>query len=160
MGISKEFHLLSCLRSFALPHFFIVNNRYSCYGYIMEVIAKKYETRPGQGYPPGAAADTGGVNFSVFSRHATGVELLLYQQAKSPEPFQIIRLNPETNRTYFFWHVYVEGLSAGVHYTWRVSGPRDTRRTGFRFNKKCELLDPWARAVTDELWDRRRTHNL
>ncbi len=118
---------------------------------------KEYETLPGRRYPPGATPDADGVNFSVFSRYATSVELLLYQQADSPGPFQIISLNPDMNRTFFFWHVYVEGLPSGIHYTWRVDGPGNTRHTGFRFNNKYELLDPWARAVTHELWNRRRS---
>ena len=122
----------------------------------MEMTDKKYKTRSGHRYPPGATVDNGGVNFSVFSQHATSVELLLYHQADSPGPFQIIRLNSEINRTFFFWHVYVEELPSGTHYTWRVDGPGVTRRTGFRFNRNFELLDPWSRAVTHEVWDRRR----
>lgn len=117
-------------------------------------MVKNYDTRPGHRYPPGVTLDAGGVNFSVFSQHATSVELLLYHEANSPEPFQVISLDPEINRTFFFWHVYVEGLPAGIQYTWRVDGPGKTRLTGFRFNRNYELLDPWARAVTDELWER------
>ncbi len=115
-----------------------------------------YKDSPGHRYPPGATLDSGGVNFSVFSRHASSVELLLYERSNSPEPFQIIRLDPETNQTFFFWHVYVEALPAGINYTWRVDGPDNTNSTGFRFDRNFELLDPWARAVNDELWDRRK----
>jgi glycogen operon protein len=122
----------------------------------MEGIAKNFKTRPGHRYPPGATLDSRGVNFSIFSRHATSVELLLYQQADSPEPFQTVMLDPVINRTFFFWHVYVEALPPGIHYTWRVDGPGNTRRTGFRFNRNFELLDPWARAVTHDLWNRRK----
>jgi glycogen operon protein len=115
-----------------------------------------YATRVGSRLPPGAAVAAGGVNFSLFSRHATGVELLLYEAADSPHPFQIIALDPDVNRSYFTWHVFVEGLTAGAHYAWRVDGPADTAATGRRFNPRKTLLDPWARAVTDALWDRRR----
>ena len=69
-----------------------------------------YPTRPGSRFPPGATALPDGVNFCIFSRHATRVELLLYAEADSPEPFQVITLTPEHNRTFFFWHVFVEGL--------------------------------------------------
>jgi glycogen operon protein len=96
------------------------------------------------------------VNFSLFSRHATRVELLLYEAAGSPEPFQSVVLDPEENRSFFCWHVFVEGLPAGTHYTWRVDGPQDTATSGQRFNPRKELLDPWARAVSGALWDRRR----
>ena len=92
---------------------------------------------------PGASWTAEGVNFSVFSRAAKRVDLLLYDAADSAEPFQVIALDPGTNRSYFFWHVFVEGLPAGSHYTWRVDGGK-------------ELVDPWARAVTDSVWARRR----
>ena len=116
----------------------------------------RYTIRPGSRYPHGATVDSQGVNFSVFSRHATMVELLLYEQADSPAPFQVIQLDPELNRTFYSWHVFVEKLEVGIHYTWRVDGPDDAGRYGFRFNKHRELLDPWARAVTQEFWDRKR----
>jgi isoamylase len=116
---------------------------------------KKYNIRPGSRYPPGAIVDCEGVNFSTFSRYATTVELLLYERADSPAPFQVIQLDSELNRTFYSWHVFVEDLPVGIHYTWRVDGPDDTRTSGFRFNKHRELLDPWARAVTQELWNRK-----
>jgi glycogen operon protein len=119
-------------------------------------MSETFRTRPGWRYPPGASHDAAGTNFSVFSRNATGVELLLFERAESPEPFQSIVLDPEVHRTFFFWHVYVEGLPPGVHYTWRVDGPYEPARTGMRFDRGKELLDPWARAVTSRVWDRAR----
>jgi glycogen operon protein len=97
-----------------------------------------------------------GVNFSIFSRHATGAELLLYEDCHRTQPMQVIRLDPEVNHTFFTWHVLVEDLPLGTHYTWRVDGPRDTEGSGFRFDPRRELLDPWARAVCDSIWDRWR----
>jgi len=111
---------------------------------------------PGTRFPPGATAGADGVNFCIFSQHAIRVELLLYAAADSPEPFQIIHLDPELNRSFFFWHVFVEGLPIGTRYTWRMDGPSDTTSTGRRFYAGKELLDPWARAVSDTLWDRGR----
>jgi glycogen operon protein len=96
------------------------------------------------------------VNFCVFSRHATSVELLLYADGSASEPLQTIRLVPEENRTFFFWHVFVEGLEAGVCYAWRIDGPNDTATSGCAFDQRKLLLDPWARAVSDARWDRRR----
>jgi isoamylase len=118
-----------------------------------------YPTRPGSRFPPGATPDGDGVNFCLFSRHATGTELLLYAAAESREPFQVIVLDTEHNRSFFFWHVYVEGLPLGTLYTWRVAGPDDTAVTGRRFHPDRELLDPWARAVSDAVWDRSRAAN-
>ncbi len=117
---------------------------------------RSYAVRPGSRFPAGATALPDGVNFCVFSRDATRMELLLYAAADSPEPFQVITLAPEANRTFFFWHVFVERLPAGTFYTWRADGPSDTRETGRAFNPRKELVDPWARAVSDRLWDRRR----
>jgi glycogen operon protein len=96
------------------------------------------------------------VNFCIFSRHATCVELLLYARADAATPVQIVALDPEHNRSFFFWHVFVEALPVGTYYTWRMDGPSDTATTGRRFYPDTELLDPWARAVSDVLWDRAR----
>ena len=115
-----------------------------------------YAVRAGTRFPPGATASPEGVNFCVFSRHATRVELLLYAGPQSHEPFQVITLSPERNRTYLFWHVFVEGLPEGTCYTWRADGPSDTEQTGRHFNPRKELVDPWARTVTDARWDRAR----
>ncbi len=119
-------------------------------------MTRKHNTNPGSRYPAGTRADAGGVNFCIFSRNATCVELVLYESADSTVPLQVISLDPDINRTFFFWHVYVEGLSPGIYYTWRVDGPGEPALTGFRFNKRKELLDPWTRAVTDQLWNRKR----
>ncbi|MCK7478399.1 MAG: hypothetical protein M0C28_14125 [Candidatus Moduliflexus flocculans] len=118
-----------------------------------------YPTSAGSRYPEGATLTPEGVNFSVFSRHATRVELLLYECADSAAPFQTIVLDPDVHRTFFVWHVFVEGLRAGVHYTWRADGPTDTQASGRCFNPRKQLCDPWARAVSDVLWDRARARD-
>ncbi|WP_455204101.1 glycogen debranching protein GlgX [Kaarinaea lacus] len=113
-----------------------------------------YSISTGSRFPPGSLADDDGVNFSVFSRHATAVELLLYEAHDSAAPFQVIALDPDEHRTYFTWHVYVHDLPVGTHYTWRAAGPDDTAYSGYRFNANKELTDPWARAVTTSVWHR------
>jgi isoamylase len=117
---------------------------------------KRYSTKPGHRFPFGATPDPKGTNFSVWGRFATRVELLLYERSDSIAPFQVIQLDPELNRTFYAWHVYVEGLPPGTFYAWRMDGPGDTRFTGFRFDKEKVLLDPWALAVTHDLWERER----
>lgn len=114
-----------------------------------------YQTQPGERYPFGATADANGVNFSIFSRHAERVELLLFEEAEQKEPFQIIALDPYRNCTFFSWHIYVKELPAGSYYTWRVFGPDDPV-LGRRFNPNKQLVDPWARAVSTKVWDRKR----
>ena len=69
-----------------------------------------YEIRPGNRYPLGATFDDKGVNFAIWCWAATRVELLLFERADSPRPFQTITLDGETNRSFFCWHVYVVGL--------------------------------------------------
>ena len=117
---------------------------------------RTYEVRRGRRYPLGATFDDKGVNFAIWSWAATKVELLLFERADSPQPFQIIRLDEETNRSFFCWHVYVVGLRQNLCYGWRIDGPGNTVRTGHRFDKEKILLDPTARVVTALLWDRKR----
>ena len=59
------------------------------------------------------------------------------------------------HRTFFFWHVFVEGTGPGVHYAWKADGSGETAN-GRRFDSRRPLLDPWSRAVSDRLWDRRK----
>jgi len=113
-----------------------------------------YTVRHGRRNPLGATPVASGVNFATFSRHAETVELLLFERADSREPFQVIHLDAEINRTFFVWHVYVEGLKPGTWYNWRMDGPNDTEHSGLSFDREKHLLDPWARAVHTSLWDR------
>ena len=73
--------------------------------------------RAGQPHPMGATPDAYGVNFAIFLPHATRVELLLFDAHDGiDEPTQVICLDPGSNKSFFFWHVYVEGLRPGAHY--------------------------------------------
>jgi len=107
---------------------------------------------PGSPHPLGATPSLTGVNFSLASANATGVELLLFSAHDSLEPFQTIRFDPYVNKTFHLWHVFVRGLKPGVHYAYRVDGPLDS--AGQRFNKNKVLIDPYARGNSHFLWDR------
>jgi glycogen operon protein len=87
-------------------------------------------------------------------RHASGVELLLYADADATEPLQVIRLEPRQNRSFFFWHVAVCGLPAGMHYNWRVTLRQDVKDSQSAAVTQLEVLDPLCRAVSDRRWDR------
>ena len=115
---------------------------------------QQYQLKHGKPYPSGSKYNEKGVNFSIFSRYAEQVELLLFSSSESDEPFQIIHLNKDINRTFFSWHVYVSKLPAGTWYTWRMDGEGQERDSGFRFEKDKHLLDPWAQAVSHKRWDR------
>jgi len=119
-----------------------------------EDMQKEYKLKHGSPYPPGSKLNSGGVNFSIFSRHAEHVELLLFDSSDCDEPFQIITLKKEINRTFYSWHVYVCNLPVGTWYVWRMDGPYHARESGFRFEKDKHLLDPWARAVSQKRWSR------
>jgi glycogen operon protein len=116
--------------------------------------SSQLEITPGRPHPLGAVPDANGVNFSVFSRNATSVELLLFDEHDDREPAQIVKLDVAANKTFFFWHVYVRGLRPGAHYAYRVDGPADLHGQGFRFNPRKVLIDPYARGNTDALWNR------
>jgi glycogen operon protein len=113
-----------------------------------------FETRPGRPHPLGASVDPEGVNFAVFSRNATAVELLLFDRADDVQPRQVVKLEPPEHQTFFFWHAYVVGLKPGAHYAYRVDGPVDLHGRGFRFDRKKVLVDPYAFGNTKALFKR------
>jgi isoamylase len=96
--------------------------------------------------PLGATPLPGGVNFSVFSRHATGVELLLFDGVDDVKPASVVRLDPTANRTYYYWHAFVPNARPGQLYGYRVEGPFDPS-SGMRFDSAKLLLDPYGRGV-------------
>jgi len=100
----------------------------------------------GSSSPLGATPSPTGVNFSVYSRHATGMELLLFDAADEPKPARVVRLDPSTNRTYHYWHTFVPGLRPGQLYGYRAEGPFDPS-SGLRFDPPKVLLDPYGRGV-------------
>ena len=116
--------------------------------------ARRFTVRPGRPHPLGATPDAEGTNFSLFTRHATMVELLIFERHDSPHPTKTIRLNPDINRTFYFWHVYVVGVTPGMGYAYRVDGPKDLHGQGHRFNPNKVLIDPYGRGTTSTLWDR------
>ncbi len=87
-------------------------------------------------------------NFALFSRHATGVTLLLYADSDPVEPVLQVRLDPLQNKTGRIWHCRVARSAAPAArcYAYRVDGPSDPRQ-GHRFDSGKILLDPFALAV-------------
>lgn len=104
------------------------------------------ERQRGSSFPLGATMGAGGVNFSLFSRDATAVELLLFDRVDDATPSRAITLDPRRNRTYHYWHVFVPGIGAGQLYGYRVGGPNDPKR-GLRFDGEKLLFDPYGRAL-------------
>lgn len=108
---------------------------------------------PGRSYPIGATVRDGGVNFSLFSKNSYQVELLLFDLKDHSSPTHTIKLDPKKNRTFYYWHCFIPGLQEGQLYGYRVHGPFDPSQ-GFRFDGEKVLLDPYARAVVTNTYDR------
>jgi isoamylase len=100
----------------------------------------------GRSFPLGATVVAGGVNFSVFSRSAAGIELLLFDRVEDAHPSRVIPIDPAANRTYHYWHVFVPGVQAGQIYGFRAGGPFEPDR-GLRFDASKLLLDPYGRSI-------------
>jgi isoamylase len=104
------------------------------------------EQNRGNTSPLGATATTGGVNFSVFARDCSSIELLLFDRAEDDTPSQVIALDPRKNRTYHYWHTFVPDIGSGQLYGYRVAGPFEPQR-GRRFDPGKLLIDPYGRAI-------------
>jgi len=100
----------------------------------------------GRSFPLGATVSSAGVNFSVYSRDASAVELDLFDREDDSKPSRVIKIDPTKNRTYPYWHVFVPGVKTGQLYGYRVSGPFDPA-DGLRFDADKLLLDPYGLGV-------------
>lgn len=107
----------------------------------------QYKKHRGFPFPLGATYDGKGVNFSVFSDNATGVEVCLFDSSDSESPIDTI---PMTEKTFSVWHVYLPDLKPGQLYGFRVDGPYKPEE-GMRFNKHKLLIDPNAKAISGVL---------
>src|SRR5208282_3107407 len=101
---------------------------------------------PGRSSPLGATIADGGVNFSVFSRNATAIELLLFEREDDLRPSHVIPLDPVISRSYHYWHTFVPDIETGQLYGYRVRGQFDPAG-GARFDANKVLLDPYGRGV-------------
>ena len=99
---------------------------------------------PGSPHPLGATWDGEGVNFALFSEHATGVELCIFDDAGDPKPSATVPMPLATDR---IWHAYLPDARPGTLYGYRVEGPYAPEQ-GHRFNPSKLLIDPYAKAVT------------
>ncbi|HEX9712369.1 MAG TPA: glycogen debranching protein GlgX [Actinomycetota bacterium] len=105
---------------------------------------------PGNPYPLGATWDGEGVNFAIFSEHATGVELCLFDHPDDPKESARV---PVRERTDLIWHCYLPDARPGHLYGYRVHGPYEPGN-GHRFNPNKLLLDPYAKAISRTVeWD-------
>ena len=114
--------------------------------YISE-ISEHADVRAGSPLPLGIQESGRGVNFAIFSRYATRVQLELFDHPEDAAPARAIDLDSARNRTGDVWHVWVEGIRPGQLYAYRVDGPYQPS-AGHRFNFNRLLLDPAATAIS------------
>jgi glycogen operon protein len=105
---------------------------------------------PGSPYPLGATWDGVGVNFALFSEHATRVELCLFDSPEADSESVTIPLSEQTDMV---WHGYLPDVRPGQLYGFRVHGPYDPGQ-GHRFNSNKVVMDPYGRVVGRTVrWD-------
>jgi glycogen debranching enzyme len=105
--------------------------------------------QPGKPWPLGASVDSHGVNFAVFSAHATALELCLYDAEGRVETAR----SALPGRSGDIWHGHLGGAAAGQVYGLRAHGPWSPQQ-GHRFNANKLLLDPYAREFVGTFsWD-------
>jgi glycogen operon protein len=106
----------------------------------------KSRIREGSATPRGASWDGKGTNFSVFSAHATKIEVCIFAADGKTETERI----PLPEYTDQIWHGYVPDVAPGTMYGYRAHGPYDPQN-GHRFNPNKLLLDPYACGHSGEL---------
>lgn len=111
-----------------------------------------FKVSPGQAFPLGVSELENGINFAIFSQHASSVTLCLSlpERGKTWEidtAMMEIELDTKMNKTGDIWHVCVEDLPRyGVLYGYRIDGPRGWKG-GHRFDSSVVLLDPYAKLI-------------
>ena len=111
------------------------------------MVTTQFEFRRGSPLPFGATVLRGGINFSVFSRHATAVTLILFFPGEA-EPLVEFPFDPHLNRTGDVWHAFLLGLDPGIHYAFRMERSPNDHPLVYRFDRQNILLDPYARAIS------------
>jgi len=106
---------------------------------------------PGRPFPQGAHWDGEGTNFALYSEHAHGVTLCLFDALGVETRYEL------EERTEYVWHGYLPGIGPGQRYGYRVHGPYNTSQ-GHRFNPHKLLVDPYAFAIDGKVDYRAPVH--
>ncbi len=121
---------------------------------------KELQISNGISFPIGATCYPDGINFSVFSKNASKIDLLLFDKDTDWEPSHVISLDPEKNRTFYYWHVFVHGLKEGQLYGYRVFGAeKESALYGNKFDPDKLIIDPYARGLSGQNYDRKAAIN-
>ncbi|MCL1980107.1 MAG: glycogen debranching protein GlgX [Proteobacteria bacterium] len=108
--------------------------------------------------PLGTTITYQGVNFALFSRHATAVTLVIAPMARRQGGWIEIPLNPQANKTGDIWHILLSDAPLPLLYGYRVDGPDDLQASGHCFDASRILLDPYAKAILSSDWGHPRTY--
>ena len=113
---------------------------------LLRVVRGEFGVRRGHPLPYGACVRRDGVNFSVYSRHATALALVLFAPGES-EPVLELPLDARYNKTGDVWHVLVAGIDPGIEYAFRAACEPNPLPGLFRFDPGKLLIDPYGKAV-------------
>lgn len=116
-------------------------------------------TEQGLPQPKGTIFYLGGINFAIFSRHATSVSLVISIQDDAGKDLQIIELalDPHLNKTGDIWHILVRHLPDHFKYGYRLDGPFDPKGTGHHYTNQRIVIDPYARMIAPSFWGEDRS---
>jgi isoamylase len=125
---------------------------------ILDLVNDQFEITRGQPLPLGATSVRGGINFSVFSKHATELSLVLFAPDQI-EPLAEFPLDARYNKTGDTWHACVRGVDPGIEYGYRVGMSENSNPLIHRFDSSKILLDPYAHSLSGgEVWGKERAN--
>ena len=114
-------------------------------------MVETFDTHRGYPFPYGITKHPEGVNFALFSKHASHVSLCLFRP-EDLTSFIEVPLDPQKNKTGNVWHLFLKGIPSHYHYGYRVTGPYNPL-VGHYFDNRLVLLDPYAKqVVTPLIW--------
>jgi glycogen operon protein len=114
---------------------------------LLSHIKEGFDVQRGAPMPLGATVKRGGINFAVFSRHATLVQLILFAPGEH-DPILEFRLDPRYNKTGDVWHIFIQGLDPGIRYAYRMDRQPNEAPHIHRYNPQNILLDPHAKGIS------------
>jgi glycogen operon protein len=115
---------------------------------LLSMLSPDFEINRGSPVPFGASVRRDGVNFAIFSKHATEVTLVLFYPGDR-ESLVEFPLDPHFNRTGDVWHAFLQGLNPGIHYAFRMDRVPNENPLIYRYDRSNALLDPYARALSE-----------
>ncbi len=119
---------------------------------LLDIVSRNFEISRGHPLPLGSSQMRGGINFSVYSKNASSVALVLYIPGDT-KPIAEFPFDPRFNRTGDIWHAFIQGLEQDIDYGYRVDQHSEFDKKTKRLNSSYILVDPYARALSGgEIW--------